>query len=277
MAPEPIKSTMTRQPHTAVRARSIWRRKIPTHVAVLAVAAIAPLLPGQAWADPNDYIMTLDYTGGEHELESKLGAASKARDGTPAGEAAALGYGQGVSDTWFTEVYVQFANNPAGQNGGGLDAASWENVVRFSEPGQWFADVGAMAELEFPRAGSQGWKLTTGPLLQKDIGDLQINANLLLQRQFDGSTHLATQLTYQLQLRYRSDPGLEFGMQAFGQMGTWNHWGQPQGQIHRIGPALFGEHKLSTDSSLHYNAAVLVGASRGAADVTVRGQIEYEY
>ena len=268
---------MTRPPHTAVRAPSFWRRKIPPHLAYLAVAAMAPLVPAQAWADPNDYIMTLDYAGGEHEIETKLGAASKARSGTPAGEAAAFGYGQGVSDTWFSEVYVQFANSSAGARGGGLDAVAWENIVRFSEPGQWFADLGAMAELELPRAGTQGWKLTTGPLLQKDIDDLQVNANLLLQRQFDGSTHLATQLTYQLQLRYRSDPALEFGMQAFGQMGAWNHWGQPQGQIHRLGPALFGEHKLSAVSTLHYNAAVLAGASRGAADVTVRGQIEYEY
>ena len=247
--------------------------------ALLLLALLFALLgsAGAARADPNDYVLTLDIVGGEHEIETKLGAAARARDGTPAGEAAALGVGYGVGYRWFTEAYVQFANASAGATGGGLDACSWENVVRFSEPGQWPVDLGAMVEIERPRAGSQGWSITAGPLLQTDLGQVQLNANVLLTRIVDGQPFEATQLSYQFQLRYRSDAALEWGMQALGDLGAWNHWGRPDGQAQRLGPALFGSHRLAPGRDLNYNAALLMGITPGAARATVRAQIEYEF
>jgi hypothetical protein len=230
-----------------------------------------------ARADPNDYVLTLDITGGEHEVEAKLGAASPARNGAPAGEAAAVGWGWGVSDAWFTEAYLQLANASAGASGGGLDAVSWENVVRFSDPGQWPVDAGFMLEIERPRAGSQGWKITAGPLFQTDFDQVQANANVLFTRVVDGQPLEATQLSYQLQLRVRSDPRLEWGMQALGDMGSWNHWGNPDGQAHRLGPAVFGSRRLAPGRTIIYNAALLLGLSPGAARATLRAQLEYEF
>lgn len=251
--------------------------RIAARRAAVALAIALPIVPDAARADPNDYVITLDFAGGERELEAKMGAATSARDGTPRGEAAAFAWGLGVNDTWFTEAYVQFANSTAGASGGGLDAVSWENIVRFSEPGQWPVDVGAMMEIERPRAGSQGWKVTAGPLFQKDFDQFQVNANLLLERVYDGAPREPTQLTYQFQVRYRSETVVDFGAQALGEMGAWNHWGTPGGQVHRVGPALFGSRRLSPGSSLSYNAALLLGVSRGAADATLRAQVEYEY
>lgn len=262
----------------AARRDSRTRRRVRALAPGLVLAATAlSALPHDAWADPNDYVLTLDFAGGENEIETKAGAATTARAGAPAGEAAAFGWGRGVSDTWFTEVYVQFANSTDGAHGGGLDTVSWENVVRFSEPGQWPVDVGATVEIERPRAGSQGWKVTAGPLLQKDFDQVQVNANLLVARSFDGGPYQPTQLSYQFQVRYRSDPRLDFGLQALGNMATWNHWGSPGGQAHRLGPAIFGTHRLSARSNLDYNAAILLGVSRAAADATLRAQIEYEF
>jgi hypothetical protein len=168
---------------------------------LLGIALLA--VPVSARADPNDYVLTLDFAGGERELEAKLGAASSARSGAPAAEAAAFAWGLGVNDNWFTEFYAQFASRTTGASGGGFDAVSWENIVRFSEPGQWPVDVGAMLEIERPRAGSQGWKITTGPLLQRDFGAVQVNANALLTRAVDGGPYGSTQLSYQFQARYR--------------------------------------------------------------------------
>ena len=244
-------------------------------IAVLGLGLLVAAVPARA--DPNDYVLTLDFTGGEHEVETKLGAASSGPNGAPAGEAAALGWGRGVNDAWFTEAYVQFANASAGARAGGLDAVSWENVVRLSEPGQWSVDVGALLEIERPRAASQVWKITAGPLFQKDYDQVQVNANLLLTRVVDGQFFEPTQLSYQFQLRYRSDPRLEFGMQALGDLGSWNHWGNPNAPSHRLGPAIFGSHKLAPGRAIRYNAALLLGASRGAPNATLRAQIEYEY
>jgi hypothetical protein len=252
-----------------------WRGLLP--VPAIACAALGLLGAAPARADPNDYVLTLDITGGEREIEAKLGAASSSRDGTPAGEAAALSWGIGVTDRWFTEFYAQLANTSAGSTGGGLDSTSWENVVRFSEPGQWPIDVGAMLEIERPRAGSQGWKITSGPLFQADVDQVQLNLNILFERVVDGQPFEPTQLSYQFQARFRSDPRLEFGMQALGDLGSWNHWGSPDGQAQRLGPAIFGRYSLGHARAISYNAALLFGANRAAADTTVRAQIEYEY
>ena len=244
---------------------------------MLLLALALPALPHVARADPNDYVLTMDYTGGQREIETKVGGATSARNGTAAGEAAALAYGQGVSDAWFSEVYIQFANSRLGAQGGGLEALSWENVIRFSEPGQWPIDVGATVEVEKPRAGSQGWKVSAGPLLQKDFDQIQVNANLLLARSFNAGEGELTQLSYQFQMRYRSDPRLDFGMQALGDMGAWNHWGRPGGQAHRLGPAIFGGQHLGAGRSLEYNVALLMGVSRAAADATLRAQVDVEF
>jgi hypothetical protein len=250
-----------RDPANAGAACAARRRSPPVARALLVIGLLA--LCAAARADPNDYV--------------KLGAASSARTGAPAAQAAAFGVGLGLSDRWFSEAYVQFANSVGGTNGGGLDAASWENIVRFAEPGQWPVDLGAMVEIERPRAGSQGWLITAGPLLQGDFGPLQVNANVLLSRVIDGAPHEATQLAYQFQLRYRDDPRLELGMQALGGVGAWNHWGHPDGRNQRAGPALFGTHKLGKGRGVNYNAALLFGLSRAAADTTVRAQVEYEF
>ncbi len=232
-----------------------------------------------ALADPNDYVLTLDITAGEREFDAKLGAASSAPDGAPAREAAALAWGVGITNAWFTEAYLQFANSGVGPSGmtGGVDGVSLENVVRFDEPGEWPVDLGATLEIERPRAAAQGWKFTLGPMLQADWYALQINANLLLSRVVGAQDFSPTQLRYQFQARYRSHPLLDVGVQALGDMGPWNHWGAQVGQSHRLGPALFGRYRLGPGRAISYNAALLLGTSRGAPDTTLRAQVDIEY
>ncbi len=253
----------------------IFRAVRPSWAIGLGLLAMCP----PVLADPNDYVLTLDFTAGEREIDTTLGAASAARNGTPAREAGAVAWGAAVNNAWLTEAYLQFANSGAGPSAqsGGMDGVSLENVVRFAEPGEWPVDLGAMLEIERPRAASQGWKFTLGPLLQTDIDTIQINANLLLSRVVGAQESSPTQLGYQFQVRYRSHPLLDVGLQALGDMGPWNRWGAQVGQSHRLGPALFGRHKLGPGRAVGYNAALLIGTSRGAPDTTLRAQIDVEY
>jgi hypothetical protein len=231
----------------------------------------------RAHADPNDYVIDLDFEAGEREFDAKLGAASAAPNGAPAAQAAALAWGRGMTPAWFTEFYAQFANSTGGSRGGGFDALSWENVVRFSDPGEWPVDLGAMVEVERPRVAAQGWKITSGPLLQTDIDLLQLNANFLFTRVVDGPPYGPVQFGYQVQVKYRAAELLEYGIQAFGDMGAWNRWGDSGVQSHRAGPAIFGRYRLAPGRAVKYNAALLFGASHGAPDQTVRAQLEYEF
>ena len=255
------------------RRRLAWLAALSRSLATV----LALVLARPALADANDYVLDLDFTGGEREIDTKLGAASAAPNGARAAEAAAVSLGTGVNDRWFTELYLQFASPTAANRTSGFDAISWENVVRFAEPGEWPVDLGALFEIERPRAGTQGLTFTVGPMLQTDVDRLQINLNLLFSRVVDGDNTIPTQMGYQFQLKYRSDPALEFGMQALGDVGSWNRWGNPEGQSHRLGPALFGRQKLGAGRTLGYNAALLVGASNGAPNTTVRAQLDIEF
>ncbi len=233
-----------------------------------------------AWADPNDYIVDLDYARGEREIEAKLGAASGGGSAVPAGQAGqagAISWGTAASDDWFTEFYAQFANAVSQAHGGGFDSVSWENVYRFTEPGQYPIDVGGVLEIERSRASGQGWRVTTGPLMQTDIDRFQFNLNLLFSRNLDASFPGPTLLQYQFQAKYRGDEHFEPGMQALGDVGQWNRWASQDQQSVRLGPAVFGRFRLGPGRAFQYNAALLLGATHGAPDTTLRAQFEYEY
>jgi len=239
--------------------------------------ACAGTLPGHALADPNDYVLTLDITAGEREFDAKLGAATHTPAGSPAAQAAALAWGAGITDYWMTELYAQFANPVAGSGGGGFDAVSWENVLRFNEPGRWPLDLGATLELERPRFASEGWKYTLGPLLQADIDDIQVNANLLFTRTLGGAEAGPLLLGYQFQIKYRAAARFEYGLQGLGDMGPWKSFAHATAASQRLGPAIFGRYKLGPGRSLGYNAALLLGTTAHAPERTLRAQLDFEY
>ena len=92
-----------------------------------------------------------------------------------------------------------------------------------------------------------------------------------------GSDSQVTELHYQLQAKYRLRREFEFGVQAFGELGKWNHWDSHDEQNHRIGPAIFGKFPLGGKEAIRYDVAWLVGASKAAPDATLRLQLEYEF
>lgn len=252
------------------------RRLLPALAAPL-LSALLACLSTTAWADPNDYVLDLDFTQGEHELEAKLGAASGLRGGGGSAQAAALSWGIGATSQWMTEVYGQFAH-PLGDTGtGGFDSVSWENVFRLFEPGEHAVNVGASLEIEKPRLSAEGWNITVGPMLQSDIDQLQVNLNLLALRAAGAVPSVPNQVLYQAQLRYRSEGALDFGVQAFGNLRGSETSSTASAHAHRMGPAIFGSHHLGSGQAISFNVALLFGLSDGAPERTLRAQIEYEY
>jgi len=85
-------------------------------------------------------------------------------------------------------------------------------------------------------------------------------------------------MSYELQAKTAVSRGLEAGVQAFGEMGKWNHWDPSREQNHRLGPAVFGKVKLGEGrEAIKYNAAWLHGVTDGAPKDTFRLQAEYEF
>lgn len=240
------------------------------------------LLSGAACAGPADYVYTPTVEHGEREIDFKFGAARNGGLGTGQREqAASLGFGYGAGERWFTELYVKYAG--ASGDPTHLDALEWENKFQLTETGEYPVDVGLITELERPhRQGEPAFEFRFGPLLQSEFGKWQVNANLLFERRFRGSSEPAevehhTEIGYQWQVKYRWQQAFEYGLQGFGEMGRWNDWDAHAAQTHRLGPAVFGKIPLGGREAIQYNAAWLLGAAPGAADHTLRVQVEYEF
>jgi hypothetical protein len=85
------------------------------------------------------------------------------------------------------------------------------------------------------------------------------------------------QLDYQWQVKHRWNAALEYGIQGFGELGTWDHWAPHDQQAHRLGPVILGKVNLDGESVIHYNAAVLFDAFDGHSATTLRFQAIYGY
>jgi len=228
-----------------------------------------------AFANPADYIYSPIVEYGERELDFKAGAASPLAGSSAQGTS--IGYGYGAKENWFTEVYLKQ------ERSGNTDVtlAEWENKFQLAETGKYPVDLGFITEMEAPLSGNAPWELNIGPLFQTEFGKLQLNGNLLFQRAYgkldESGVPYSTNFNYQWQAKYRWQPVLEFGVQGFGEMGTWNNWNSQANQNHRIGPAIFGKFALGHRQAIRYNAAWLLGASNAAPDHTLRLQLEYEF
>jgi len=235
----------------------------------------ATFFAANAHAGPTDYVYSPTVQYGEKEIDFKLGAASPVTGTSMQG--ASIGYGYGIKENWFTEVYLKQERT------GNTDVtlAEWENKFQLSETGKYAADLGFITELEAPLSGNAPWEIRLGPLLQSDFGKLQLNGNLLFERAFgkadENGMPFNTNFAYQWQAKYRWQPALEFGAQGFGELGKWNDWNAQANQNHRVGPAIFGKFALGNRQVIKYNAAWLTGASKAAPNHTLRLQIEYEF
>lgn len=233
----------------------------------LAVASLPAL------AGPADYVYTPNVEYGEREIDFKIGTEKSG--GLDRFSAGSIGFGYGVTQRWFTEVYGKW--NKTGDESTRFDAFEWENRFQLTEQGQYPVDVGLVIELERPRDRAEGYELRLGPLFQTDWGRWQFNFNPLIERHFHAEEPGVTELGYQFQARYLSSGTVDLGVQVFGELGKWNKWESAQDQIHRAGPAVFGKFNLGGRNIIKYNAAVLFGLTRATPDTTVRAQVEYEF
>jgi hypothetical protein len=226
-----------------------------------------------ALAGPAAYVHTPIVEYGEREFELKWGDA-KQGDGTHERQAV-IGVGSGVTPWWFTELNVGFE----GETGTSTkyEAVEWENVFQLTETGKHAVDAGLLLEIERPRDHAEGWEVTFGPLLQSEVGRVQLNGNVLFERHFDAAEPGETELLYEWQVKYRWHPRLEFGLQGFGELGKWDHWAAGSDQSHILGPAIFGRFALGAHHALRYDAGYLFAASPAAPDRTLRVRLEYEF
>jgi hypothetical protein len=242
------------------------------------------LLLGAAHAlavSADEYLFTPTVTQGEREIDWHFGTGSsgeKTRTESDTG----LAFGIGVTQHWFTALDIEYRKkSPFGTT---FDALEWENTLQIGEPGQWPLDLGMVFNVEKPYGTSSGspkaepWSVRFGPLLQRDIGKVEVNFNLLFTRFLQGSAFSDMQLAYQSQIKYRYSRPLEVGIQVFGRFSSGGQtWAPYPQQVQRLGPVVLGRLPLPHERSLSYNLAFLMGTTQRSPDQTLRFQVEYEF
>jgi hypothetical protein len=242
-------------------------------IAGATLALCSALAASVAHAGPSDYVATPTVEEGEKEIDFKLGTQRNHDGGRET--ATSIGLGWGVNSWWFTEVYAKYKREPEASMS--FDAWEWENRFQLTESGKYPVDVGFLLEIERPKDRSEGYEITYGPLLQAEWGKVQGNFNLLVQRHVSATTAFDTELHYQAQVKYRQSEQLEWGAQALGSVGQWDHWSDSDQQEHKIGPAVFGKIKTGTKQAIKWNAALLRGLTTASPTTTLRFQAEYEF
>lgn len=243
------------------------------------VLATALLLPALAHADPNEYLYVPAVEYGEREIDFKFGT-DKLKDNAGRESAASLGLGWGATPWWFTEAYVMVHKEVGDTTR--YDAFEWENKFQLTQTGRYPVDVGLITEIEVPKEhATEGYELRAGPLFQWDTGLVQWNANALFTRvvraEYNPDEPHVTEFGYQFQVKYRASPAIEYGVQAFGDLGKWDHWAPSAEQSHRAGPAVSGRLRVGDRETIRYNAAWLAGLNKGAPQNRLRLQAEYEF
>jgi hypothetical protein len=246
------------------------------------VALVLVLATGNALASTADeYLFIPTVTQGERELDWHFGSGSSG-DTARGSSITGLGYGVGVTQHWFTELDIEYRRHSS--VGTGLDSLEWENTLQIGEPGQWPVDLGMVFNLEKPYEASrnsfktEGTSIRFGPLLQKDIGKVELNFNLLVTRYFKSTEFSATEFSYQSQIKYRYSQPLEVGIQAFGKFSSVGQtWAPYSDQVQRVGPVVLGRLVMPQERSLSYNLALLIGTTDHSSDRTLRFQVEYEF
>ncbi|MDI3513315.1 MAG: hypothetical protein PWP40_544 [Rhodocyclaceae bacterium] len=269
----------------------------------LLVAIALAFTAGTAFASPADDVMTPDIEKGEREFEFAYGA-----DRNDAGKyesALELSLGAGITDRWATELGVEFERERGEHMK--YSGVEWENRLGLIIDEDAPVTLGLLVGFEGPRERAEGWSSTLGLLSETTVGRFLVNANLLVERNWDvdaedgddegddegdeedddrdlgaagddddDGAEARTTLGYQWQVLYRHSHRLYYGMQGMGEMGQWDDWAKRDDQEHKIGPAIFGRLKTAGGQRLNYNAGLLFGVTDGTPDYTLRFKLEYE-
>jgi hypothetical protein len=173
---------------------------------------------------------------------------------------------------WKTSLLGEWEQEP----GGAFKATevAWENIFQLTESGQYWADLGILAEYAQSTRGG-GAALELGLLAEKREGKHTATLNLVAEHGLAGGE---TELEYAFGWRYELDEAFEPGIELHGELGEWSAPGSLRTHSHSAGPSFSGEWEApGGDGELKYTAAVLFGLTGTAPDSTVRLQLEWEF
>jgi high-affinity iron transporter len=243
-------------------------RKSVIRSAPLACLALAMIfMPTAANATKKVYSPYVEK--GELEIETRQGYAIDSDDDVDGEWKQKYAVGYGVTDVWFTEVYGEWEKE--GDDGADIEftAIEWENRFQLTNPGEYWADLGALVEYVHNTDGGAD-KIEAKALVAKDVGKFSHTVNLKIQREFGEKSSHETEYGSAFNSRYRYSPVFEPGIEMYNSFGNFE--GDFDDRKHMMGPVAQGK----ILGNIGYDAGVLFGISDAAPDATVKLILEYE-
>ena len=256
-----------------VRGRSAARAA--DIVAALILIAALPLATRDAHAGFKVYLPYVETN--ELEIEYRPSVTSDGDDAKDNAQKHLLGFGYGINDWWFTEIYGAWERDAGTGEKTSFAGFEWENKFQLTNPGEYWADLGLLVEYARADPGSTPDELAVSLLLAKQFGKLQAAYNLEFNRRLGSGAADDVNLEHRFQLKYRLDPHFEPAIEVFGAFGALGKMPGFDRQEHYVGPVIEGAFALGDSGlKLKYNASYLFGVSDEAADGVVKAIVELE-
>ena len=187
-----------------------------------------------------------------------------------------VGAGHSFTDYWFTEVYAE-VNKPAGFSSYTVGTYEWENIFQLTEAGKYWADFGFGVEYAYAAKSTEpnAWELM--PIVQKQVGRQLFTLNVPFTYETGNNADHTWKLEYAWQYKWLGNPALEFGIEGYGQLGAVSNWDPTSQQLHQIGPSLFGKIKTAPGHAWQYQLGMLFGLTTASPEMTLYGNLEYEF
>jgi len=222
---------------------------------------------------------------GEIEIEHNGSDSVDHRLGVGGQQSYTMELGTGLTAWWHGEIELGFDNDPGLGQPTMLRQAVTENMFQFTEPGEYFADLGFY--IEYGQSTTRGAaaaanEVTFGPVIAKDIGRTTHTINLFLTRQLGpDQTSQGLDFSYAWQSRWNLWAPLSPAVEIYGDAGTLGASPRLSQQQLLVGPVAIGalnlhELGLGTAGKLKYELGWLFGATRASPTGTLRWRVEVE-
>jgi hypothetical protein len=182
----------------------------------------------------------------------------------------------GVNSFWRTELELEQERSAGPGQSVNFSQVTWENILQFTERGQYWADAGFFAEFGKTTLADTPNETTFGPIFRKEIFGTINTVNLFMERDIGHYASGRPAFLYAWETRLALGTPIEPGFQAYGQPSSFAGYNSGWPQDERIGPQLFGTIAQLGPGSLKWNGGILFGVTRAAPRETLRWQAEYE-
>ncbi len=249
-----------------------------------AAAALILLGSAPAWADFHVHSPD-EIDQGEIEFEHNGSAGFDHHPDKSGDQSYTIEIGTGITSWWQSELEFGFDRDPGFNEPTLFTSLVTENTFLFTEPGQYWADLGFYIEYgqsmtSGPHAGPN--QVTFGPLIQKDIGRTTHTVNLFVSRELgpDQDTH-GYDFSVAWQSRWNLWAPLSPAIEVYGDSGTFGQFGRFNNQQWRVGPVGVGvlhlhELGLGNAGQIKYELGWLFGLTSATPFGTLRWRLELE-